>query len=55
MIDIPNKNVNKKVEIYKEDANRLARKIYSDIVFVDPPYNSRQYSRFYHVIENLVE
>ncbi|ABC01801.1 DNA adenine methylase [Mycoplasma capricolum] len=55
LIDIPNKNVNKKVEIYKEDANRLARKIYSDIVFVDPPYNSRQYSRFYHVIENLVE
>ena len=24
-----------------------------DIVYIDPPYNSRQYSRFYHVLENL--
>lgn len=46
---------NKKISIYKEDANKLAPNIFSDIVFLDPPYNSRQYSRFYHLIENLVE
>ena len=43
------------VEIHREDANLLAREIKSDIVYVDPPYNSRQYSRFYHVYEVLVK
>lgn len=41
------------VTIYREDANILARKISADIVYIDPPYNSRQYSRFYHVLETL--
>jgi adenine-specific DNA-methyltransferase len=27
----------------------------ADIVYIDPPYNSRQYSRFYHVLETLVK
>lgn len=54
LIDLPNYST-KKIDIFQEDANKLAREIYSDIVFLDPPYNSRQYSRFYHVIENLVE
>lgn len=43
------------VEIYQEDSNRLARKINVDVTYLDPPYNSRQYSRFYHVYENLVQ
>ncbi|GIM57833.1 DNA adenine methylase [Capnocytophaga canimorsus] len=42
-------------EIYQEDANQLARKIKGDIAYIDPPYNSRQYSRFYHLYENLVQ
>ncbi len=46
-------NCGEKFEIYREDSNTLARKIHSDIAFVDPPYNSRQYSRFYHVLENV--
>lgn len=45
----------KSIEIYKEDSNRLARCITADVAYVDPPYNSRQYSRFYHIYENLVE
>ncbi len=44
----------KGVEIYREDANILARNIKADIAYIDPPYNSRQYSRFYHVYETLV-
>lgn len=43
------------VEIYKEDSNQLVRKISADIFYIDPPYNSRQYSRFYHLYENLVK
>lgn len=43
------------VKIFREDANFLARKIETDIVYIDPPYNSRQYSRFYHVLETLTK
>ena len=43
------------VEIHQEDANQLARNINVDLTYLDPPYNSRQYSRFYHVYENLVQ
>ncbi|MBP3844687.1 MAG: DNA adenine methylase [Prevotella sp.] len=43
------------VEIHQEDANQLARYINVDVTYLDPPYNSRQYSRFYHVYENLVQ
>lgn len=43
------------VDIYREDSNQLARKIQADVVYIDPPYNSRQYSRFYHVYETLVK
>jgi adenine-specific DNA-methyltransferase len=45
----------KNIEIYREDVNILSKKLKADIVYIDPPYNSRQYSRFYHVLENLVK
>ncbi len=41
--------------IYRRDSNELAREIKSDLVYIDPPYNSRQYCRFYHVYETLVK
>lgn len=43
------------INIIRKDANILARDIKADIAFIDPPYNSRQYSRFYHVLENIVQ
>lgn len=47
-------NTNKNdIFISRKDANELAKSIKCDIVYVDPPYNSRQYSRFYHVLENI--
>ena len=46
---------NKEVLIYRDDSNDLARKIKADVAFIDPPYNSRQYSRFYHVLEELTK
>lgn len=45
----------KNIAIYREDVNTLSKAIKADIVYIDPPYNSRQYSRFYHVLENLVK
>lgn len=43
------------IHITREDSNELAKKIDVDIVYIDPPYSSRQYSRFYHVLENIVK
>lgn len=54
LLNIKN-DFSRKVKIYKEDANIVCKKIEADIFFIDPPYNSRQYSRFYHLIENLVK
>ena len=46
-------NTESTISIYREDANILAKSLECDIVYIDPPYNSRQYSRFYHVLENI--
>ncbi|MDA3778051.1 Dam family site-specific DNA-(adenine-N6)-methyltransferase [Lactobacillus delbrueckii] len=41
---------------YNEDSQELMRKIEGpDIVYIDPPYNSRQYSSNYHVLENIAK
>ncbi len=44
-----------KILIFRNDANELAKIVKADIAFIDPPYNSRQYSRFYHVLETIVK
>ncbi len=41
--------------IFREDANLLVKKVQADVVYIDPPYNSRQYSRFYHILETLTK
>lgn len=43
------------VEIYKKDANSLISDLECDVVYIDPPYNARQYINFYHVLENLAQ
>ena len=48
-------NNNKKNISFNKDSNELIREISGDILYIDPPYNSRQYSRFYHVLENLTQ
>lgn len=40
-------------DIYNLDANELATTLKADVVYIDPPYNARQYVNFYHVLENL--
>ena len=46
---------NQNNEVYREDANALIKKISCDVLYIDPPYNSRQYSDAYHLLENLAE
>jgi len=43
------------VVVYRKDANELAGEVSADVCYVDPPYNSRQYSRFYHLLETLTK
>lgn len=44
---------NKKNKCYNIDSNDLAGKIVADLVYIDPPYNSRQYCDAYHLLENV--
>lgn len=39
--------------VYKEDANELIKKIEGDILYLDPPYNQRQYSANYHLLNTI--
>jgi adenine-specific DNA-methyltransferase len=38
---------------YQEDANKLIRKISCDVLYIDPPYNERQYATNYHILESI--
>lgn len=51
---VPEPNANlKHNHCFKEDSNELVKKISADVVYIDPPYNSRQYCDAYHLIENI--
>ena len=39
--------------VYQEDANRLIEQIECDILYIDPPYNTRQYITNYHLLETI--
>jgi len=41
-------------KLFNMDSNLLAKEIKADVVYLDPPYNARQYVNFYHVLENLM-
>ncbi|HRH27121.1 MAG TPA: DNA adenine methylase [Parcubacteria group bacterium] len=40
-------------EVFNLDVNKLINKIKGDILYLDPPYNQRQYSTNYHVLETI--
>lgn len=52
MINVPEKN-SENNHCFNEDANELVRHIEADLIYIDPPYNSRQYSDTYHLLENV--
>lgn len=45
--------VGDKHEVYNEDANKLISKIEGDILYMDPPYNQRQYGSNYHLLNTI--
>jgi adenine-specific DNA-methyltransferase len=46
---------NKNNKSFNEDANVLIKKITSDILYLDPPYNNRVYGDNYHVLETIAK
>ena len=40
-------------EVYNEDINELIKRISGDVLYLDPPYNARQYCSNYHVLETI--
>lgn len=49
------KNNNKNNICYNEDANTLIKSISWDILYIDPPYNTRQYLPNYHLLETIAK
>ena len=39
--------------VYNQDINQLIRKVSGDILYLDPPYNARQFCTNYHVLETI--
>lgn len=40
-------------KVFNKDANELIKEIKCDILYLDPPYNHRQYGANYHVLETI--
>ncbi len=49
----PDEVLNENNVCYNMDTNDLAADIEADLVYIDPPYNSRQYCDAYHLPENV--
>lgn len=41
--------------VYNKDANVLINEIEGDILYLDPPYNTRQYGANYHLLNTIAE
>jgi adenine-specific DNA-methyltransferase len=54
-LQLPDIKVNSNNLVFCEDANELVKKVKADVVYIDPPYNSRQYCDAYHLLENIAE
>jgi adenine-specific DNA-methyltransferase len=50
IIETDNKNL-----VFNEDANTIIKKIEGDILYLDPPYNERQYGANYHLLNTIAK
>jgi len=42
-------------EVFNEDINEVSGKVKGDILYLDPPYNQRQYATNYHMLETIAK
>ena len=52
LLPVGNGNIGK---VYNEDINELIKKVSGDVLYIDPPYNNRQYCSNYHVLETIAK
>lgn len=50
---LPEETINSNNICYNLDSNELIKSIKGDLLYLDPPYNSRQYCDAYHLLENV--
>ena len=57
LLILPAKFINTKSshQVYNEDSNKLIKKIKGDILYLDPPYNARQYGSNYHLLNTIAK
>ncbi|MBC6414286.1 MAG: DNA adenine methylase [Chromatiales bacterium] len=42
-------------KVFNEDINEVVAKVQGDILYLDPPYNHRQYATNYHLLETIAK
>lgn len=42
-------------QVFNKDANELIKEVEGDILYLDPPYNTRQYGANYHLLNTIAE
>jgi len=53
LVPLPEEILNENNICYHMDTNELVKEMEADLVYIDPPYNSRQYCDAYHLLENV--
>lgn len=46
---------NQKHIVLNDDANKVAKENDADVLYLDPPYNQRQYATNYHILETIAK
>ena len=44
-----------KHQVFQEDGNELIKSITGDLLYLDPPYNARQYGANYHLLNTIAK
>ena len=42
-------------EVFNDDINKVVKNIKGDVLYLDPPYNHRQYASNYHILETIAK
>ena len=53
LLPLPVMHGNVKCKVYNENISELIKKVSGDILYLDPPYNERQYCTNYHMLETI--
>ena len=53
--ELPYEKTERSHETYSEDANELIKKVSGTVLYLDPPYNQRQYGANYHILNTIAK